>query len=1038
MNYQRLNNLIGWVVFIIAAFTYCSTIEPTASFWDCGEYIATAYKLEVGHPPGAPLFQMIGRVFTLLAMGDATKAAMMMNIMSALCSAFTILFLFWSITALVKKLANQEGELTIGRQIAIFGSAAVGALAYTFSDSFWFSAVEGEVYSMSSFFTAITFWAILKWESVAHKPHSERWIIFIAYLVGLSIGVHLLNLLAIPAVVFIYFFKKQKNVTRKNLIITFLLSVVMLGVILGGIIPGIVKLAAGFELFFVNSVGLPFNSGTVIYFVLLIGAIIWGLRYTTKKNKPVWNTVILCFVMILIGYSSFVMLIIRSNANTPIDENNPENAISLLAYLNREQYGSNPLLYGQYYNSPLDPQKPYKDGDPVYIRQEADNTGNLKMGLDGGSVRKMKDKYVIGDDRKNSIPNYDKEFCTIFPRMWSAQSNHEDAYIRWGNVKGERKTFTNMRGEKETIIKPTFLENLTYFKDYQIWHMYVRYFLWNFVGRQNDIQGHGNISKGNWLTGIKFFDEWRLGPQEDLPIAMQQNKAYNKFYGLPLILGLIGLIFHFRRNNKDAFVVTLLFFFTGIAIVVYLNQYPYQPRERDYAFAASFYAFAIWIGIGVYAIFDALKNKVSEKGAAAIATGVCLLAVPHIMAKEGWNDHDRSERYIARDFAINYLNSCAPNAIIFTNGDNDTFPLWYVQEVEGIRTDVRVVNLSLLQTDWYIDQMKRKAYDSDPVPFSLTNDKYRQGNRDVVYFQDRGIAGHIPLRELIDFVADDKNKLEAGNGQKFDYFPTNKMRITVDKAKVLTNGTVPKKLEDRVVPYIDWTLNKSYVVKNDLMVLDLLATNNWERPVYFAVTTGPESYLDLESYFQLEGLAYRLVPVQSKPEEQAQGSRVASDIMYNNLMNKFKWGNMDKPGVYLDENIMRMATNMRIQMATLASSLVMENKKDSAVKVLDKCMEVMPEENVPLDGTIFSVVVTYYQADAPMKGNKLASKLFDVFEHDLGYYRGLNKEELASYRRDAQIAQDVLQKLVTVTRSFKQEQLAAQFEKRYSALTGRP
>jgi hypothetical protein len=1033
-NYQRINNIIGWIVFAIAAFTYCSTIEPTASFWDCGEYIATSFKMEVGHPPGAPLYQLLARTFSLFAGSDATQAAMWINLLSAICSAFTILFLFWSVTAFAKKMALQNGELTQGKLIAIFASGAVGALAYTFSDSFWFSAVEGEVYAMSSFFTAIAFWAILKWESVAHEKHSERWIILIAYLVGLSIGVHLLNLLTIPAIVFIYYFKKQTNITRKGLLLMFLLSVGLLGFVQGGVIPGIVKLSGAFELFFVNSIGLPYNSGTIIYFILLIGGIIWGLRFTTQRNKPVWNTIILCFTMLLIGYSSFMTLIVRSQANPPIDENNPENAISLLSYLNREQYGESPLLYGPYYNSPYDNQKPYKDGNPVYIKEPKDNT--LGGNLGGETYKKKKDKYVIGDSRENSIPNYDKDFCTIFPRMWSQQSNHEAAYVRWGNVKGERKKHVNQRGEHETIVKPTFLENLTYFKNYQIGHMYLRYFLWNFVGRQNDVQGHGSLSDGNWISGIKFIDEWRLGPQDELPIAMKNNKAYNPLYGLPLILGLIGLIFHYRRNAKDAFVITLLFMFTGLAIVVYLNQYPYQPRERDYAYAASFYAFAMWIGIGVYAIFDALAKKTSEVASALTAAAVCLLAVPTVMAKAEWNDHDRSQRYIARDFAKNYLNSCAPNAIIFTNGDNDTFPLWYVQEVEGFRTDIRVVNLSLLQTDWYIDQMKRKMYNSEAVPFSLTSDKYRQGTRDVVYFQDRGIKGNIPLRELIDFIADDRNKLETGNGQKIDYFPTNNFRIPVDKDKVLSNGTVSRNMSERVIPSIDWKLNKNYVLKNDLMVLDLLATNNWERPIYFAVTTGPESYLELEPYFQLEGLAYRLVPIKANPEEQQQNVRVANDIMYNNLMNKFQWGNMDKPGVYVDENILRMATNMRIQMATLATSLLAENKKDSAIAVLDKCLKVMPEENVPVDGTLFSLVVSYYQADAFEKGNKLANRLFDVFEHDLKYYKRLNREQIASYKRDMQISQDILQKLVSLSRSFKQQTVSDAFSKRLAAFTG--
>jgi len=1017
--YQKINNLLGWLTFCIAAFVYIATIEPTASFWDCGEYIATAYKFEVGHPPGAPLFLLIARLFSLFAAGDVSAAAKWVNTMSALCNAFTILFLFWTITAFAKKIAEKSEALTISKMYIIFGSGLVGALAYTFSDSFWFSGVEGEVYAMSSFFTAIVFWVILKWESVANEQHADRWIILIAYLMGLSIGVHLLNLLAIPAITFVYYFKKNTP-TRKGLILTGILSVVLLGGVQGGIIPGIVKLAAGFELFFVNTLNLPFNSGIIFYAIALISLIIWGLIYTTRKNKPVLNTIILSFMVLLIGYSSFAVLVIRSQANTPLDENNPENPINLLSYLNREQYGDWPILYGQYYNSPLNQEQPYKDGTPVYAKDE-------KVG-----------KYIVSDDRKASVPNYDSKFCTIFPRMHSQQENHIAAYKQWGDVKGERINITNMRGEKETIVKPTFLENLTYFKNYQVGWMYFRYFMWNFSGRQNDIQGHGNNTEGNWITGINFIDELRLGSQAKLPSILANNKGRNVFYGLPFLLGLLGLYFHFKQDAKDAFVVMLLFIFTGLAIVVYLNQYPYQPRERDYAYAASFYGFAIWIGLGVYAIFETLRKKMPEKQSAIFATATALLAVPTIMATAGWDDHNRSNRYTTRDFAINYLNSCAPNAILFTNGDNDTFPLWYVQEVEGIRTDVRVCNLSLLNTDWYIDQMKRKAYDSNPIPFSLTLDKYRQGTRDYLPYYDRKIDGYIQLKELIDFVSSDNknNQLEAGNGRFINYFPTNKMRIPVDTQKVIANGTVQKSMASRISPLIDWELNKNYIMKNDLMVLDLLAHNNWDRPIYFAVTTGADSYLNLENYFQLEGLAYRLVPIKSTSEEQAQGVRVATNIMYANLMNNFKWGNMDKPGIYLDENILRMATNMRIQTGTLAAALVAEGKKDSAIKVLDKCIAMMPEMNVPYDATMFSIIVAYYQAGAIAQPNKLAERLFNVFEENVHYYRSLTQKEAGAYVREAKQADDILQRLVYVTQSFKQTALSKKLEARVNALYG--
>lgn len=1021
-NYQRLNNIIGWLVFAIAAFVFLSTMEATASFWDCGEYIASAYKLEVGHPPGAPVFILIGRFFSLFAFGDTAKVGMMVNAVSALSSAFTVLFLFWSITALALKITDKEGEFTQGRMYAIFGSGIVGALAYTFSDSFWFSASEGEVYAMSSFFTAIVFWAILKWEREADNPHADRWIILIAYLIGLSIGVHLLNLLAIPAIVFIYYFKKFENVNQKGLIITGILSIVILGGIQAGIIPMIVSLAAKFELLFVNTLGMPFNSGIIVYGILLIGGIVFGLRYTAQKVKPILNTVILCFTVILIGYSSFFVLIIRSQANPPMDENNPENAINLLSYLNREQYGSWPVLYGQYFSAPLDVQQPYKDGSPVYTQDETSG------------------KYVITDDRKSSIPNYDKEFCTVFPRMWSSQNNHVIGYKNWTDPKKYKqvRTIDPQTGEPTTIAKPTFSQNLGFFFRYQIGQMYMRYFLWNFVGRQNDIQGHGNVSDGNWISGISLIDETRLGPQNGLPDGADNNKAKNIFYGFPLILGLLGLYFQIKKDNKNAAVVGMLFFFTGIAICIYLNQKPYEPRERDYAYAGSFYAFAIWIGLGVLAIYDFIEKKMNPTTGAIATTALCLLAVPTIMGKEGWDDHDRSGRTIARDFAANYLNSCAPNAILFTNGDNDTFPLWYAQDVEGIRTDVRVVCLELLNTDWYIDQMVRKAYDSDPVPFSLTQSQYRQGTRDVVLFHDyheTKVQGYIPVKDLIEFVKMDDNdhRVQVARETYYNYFPTKNMRVPVDSATVVNNGTVPKELANRIVKNIDWTMSGNYVQKNDLMVIDLLAQNNWKRPIYFAATAPASSYLNLAAYMQLEGLAYRLVPVKQN-EQEAHETRIATDIMYDKIM-KFKWGGMDKPGANLDDVFIRScALNIRQRFGSLASALIEEGKKDKAIKVLDKVMEVTPKENVPYDATIYSIVMGYYQAGAYEKANALAVKLFDNYENNIKYYRSLDRNDMAAYGGDLDQAQDICERLIYFSNNFKQEKISKELDARYAAL----
>jgi tetratricopeptide (TPR) repeat protein/MFS family permease len=1017
-NYQRFNNIVGWLVFAIASFVYLSTMEPTASFWDCGEYISCAYKLEVGHPPGAPLFLLIGRFFSLFAFGDTSKVGMMINAMSALCSSFTILFLFWSITALGRKIMEKSGELTSGKLFAILGAGAVGALAYTFSDSFWFSAVEGEVYAMSSFFTAITFWAILKWEREADQPHADRWIILIAYLIGLAIGVHLLNLLVIPAVVFIYYFKKYDKITRKGIIITGLLSVVILGGIQGGVIPLIVKLAAKIEIFAVNTIGLPFNSGTIIYALLLVGGIVFGLRYTTKMVKPILNTVILCFTVILIGYSSFIILVIRSQANTPMDENNPENAVNLLSYLNREQYGTWPILHGQYFTAPV---IKYDDGNPVYSQDE--KTG----------------KYVISDDRKGSVPVYDPRFTTLFPRLWSNQSNHVAGYRNWTNTRNyQRITINNPQtGETETVEKPTFGENVKFFFQYQLGWMYSRYFAWNFIGRQNEIQGHGSPNEGNWKTGLTGLDESRLGPQTGLPDNAENNKGNNSLYAFPFILGLIGLFYQIKKDGKNASVVGLLFFFTGIAIVVYLNQKPFEPRERDYAYAASFYAFAIWIGLGVLAIYDFLQSKMNQMVSATAATAVCLLAVPTIMAKEEWDDHDRSNRYIARDFARNYLESCAPNAILFTNGDNDTFPLWYAQEVEGIRTDVRVVCLELLNTDWYIDQMVHKAYKSDPVPFSLKKDQYRQGTRDVVLFHDRGIKGNISVKELMEFVrSEDKaNKLEVQSGTFYNYFPTRNMSVPVDSATVVNNGTVPKELAGRIVKSIDWSMQGNYVQKNDLMVIDLLSQNDWKRPIYFAATAPASSYLNLAPYLQLEGLAYRLVPIKQTAAEQQQETRIATDTMYNNIMTKFVWGGMEKKDVFLDDVFVRScALNVRQRIAALGSALAAEGKKEQAIKVLDKCLEITPEENVPFDGTIFSIAIAYYQAGADKKANDLANKLFDNFEKNMKYYGSFKSRDRVSFISDIERTQEIMERLIYFTDMFKQPELSKKFEARYNTI----
>ena len=992
MNYIKSNNLIGWLTFSIAFIVYYLTIEPTVSFWDCGEYISTAYKLEVGHPPGAPLFQLLGRFFSLFA-NDVSNVAFMINIMSAFCSALTILFLFWTITALAKKLIftnDGNNKLNTAQKIGIFGSGLVGALAYTFSDSFWFSATEGEVYAMSSTFTAITFWSILKWENEADDKYAARWIILIAYLIGLSIGVHLLNLLAIPALVFIYYFKKFKP-TKTGVFLVFLLAVLITGGIQGVIIPQVVNFAKGFEIFFVNTIGLPFNSGTIIYFTLIILGIIFGLKYAKKYSKPTLGIALVSFATILIGYSTFFILVIRSNANTPIDENNPEDAVSLLAYLNREQYGDWPILNGQYYNANV---IDLEDGTPVYTKDEESG------------------KYVITNDRKNSKPVYDPKFSGFFTRMWSSQQpSHAKAYQQWS-------------GQKNSENPPTFSENLRYFFSYQLGHMYFRYFMWNFSGRQNDIQGHGEINKGNWLSGIPFVDEKirGLGPQDNIPQTMANNKGRNIYFMLPFLLGIIGLLYQLQKNKNDALVVFLLFLFTGIAIVVYLNQYPYQPRERDYAYVGSFYAYAIWIGLGVLAIIDFLSKKLSAINSSVIATLLCLLMVPTLMAKENWDDHDRSGRYTAKEVATNYLNSCAQNAIIFTNGDNDTFPLWYAQEVEGIRTDIRVVNLSLFNTDWYIDQMKRAAYDAAPIPSSLTENQYKQGTRDYVMIRDNN-NGYVEVNKLVKFIISDKDKhkLMTRNGEKVNYCPTNKLKISIDKDDIISKGVVPESYRERIVDEIKWELKGKGISKNEMMFLDILANFNWERPIYFAITVGSGNFMGLEKYFQLEGLAYRFVPYLAKSSD-GQTGEIATDIMYDNLINKFKWGNMQDPSIYLDETNMRMTMNFRNNFSRLSDALIKKEEFEKAEVVLDKCVEIMPHEAIPYNYFNLPLAEGYYRIGKREKAREIINILTDTYFDELDYYNSIDEKFLSKLQRDYQIANQIISNMYSLTTKYEDQE----------------
>jgi hypothetical protein len=896
----------------------------------------------------------------------------MINAMSAITSGLTILFLFWTITMLARKITGSVPEFSLPRALAILGSGLVGALAFTFSDSFWFSATEGEVYAMSSMFTAVTFWAILKWEAAADQEHSLRWIIFIAFLIGLSIGIHLLNLLAIPAITFVYYFKKFK-VTRNGMIMVTILSIIILSIVMYLIIPGIVKLSGMFELFFVNAIGMPFNSGTIIYFVLLVGAIVWGLKATHRRGKVVLNTILLALVFILIGYSSFFMLIIRSNADVPIDENSPEDAISLLSYLNREQYGTTPLFYGPYYNAPV---VDYKDGSPVYIK-DAD-----------------KGKYVITDDRKRVIPVYDSRFETLFPRMWSNQkSGHIRYYKEYGKVKGRPVTVRNNDGTTETIEKPTFTENLRFFFSYQLGHMYFRYFMWNFAGRQNDIESQGEPEHGNWVSGISFIDNPRLGDQSNLPIS-RENAAHNKFFMLPLLLGLAGLFYQLNSSKRDTWVVFLLFFMTGIAIVVYLNQYPLQPRERDYAFAGSFYAFSIWIGLGVIGIIDYVNKKLKGKelftsAAVILAT---LILVPGIMAREGWDDHDRSGRYAARDFAKNYLRGCDQNSVLITFGDNDTFPLWYIQEVEGYRTDVRVMNHMLASGYWYVHQMFKKVYDSDPLPFTLAYDQYENGVNNYVpvmehpSLQDK----YTELSELIRFVADpdERTQLSIGGDQKINYFPAKKVRLTVDSAKCVDNGIVPRELADRIVPYIEWEIKQRALYKNDLAVLDFLATSNWERALYLANPSSLKDVLGIDNYMHQEGMVYKFMPVRAESMISGIGG-VYAEKSYDVLMN-CTWGNLNDPDVTVDRESYRNSRLPRQNFLRTAEALAVKGEVEKAVAVLDTCMYFFPDSKIQYDVLMIPFAEMYYTAGEMEKANSIVSRLIEIFGDDLRYYGSLD------------------------------------------------
>ncbi|WP_440313303.1 protein O-mannosyl-transferase family [Leyella stercorea] len=1004
--YKLVNNVLGWLTFFVAAFVYCSTIEPTASFWDCPEFITTGYKLEVGHPPGAPFFMLTANLFSQFA-SDPSQVARMVNTMSALLSATTILFLFWSITHLARKLILKDwSEMTLGKLIAIQASGLVGALIYTFSDTFWFSAVEGEVYAYSSAFTAIVFWLILKWEDHADEPHSDRWLVLIAYMTGLSIGVHLLNLLCLPAIVLVYCYRRFPHIELKGSLLALVGSFVLVAAVLYGVVPGIITVAGWFELLFVNTLGCPFNTGEIIYIVLLVAIVIWaiyesyvdksfkrqnisfvlsvgmlgipfrgmtwgagilglvilvalyfGLNYRKKIGKdlvPVVtarfkNTALLCMLMLMIGYSSYAVIVIRSAANPPMDQNSPEDVFTLGSYLSRDQYGDSPLLYGQAYTS--------------QVAYDVDGNMCVPKHKEGAAIWQRKEK--ASKDEKDSyfvVSHKDKIIYAqnmLFPRMHS--SAHAGAYENWmGGIEGNQVPYDRC-GEPVMVKMPTQMENIRFFLSYQCNFMYWRYFMWNFAGRQNDIQGNGEPEHGNWITGISFIDDWMLGDQSKMPAELKANKGHNVFYCLPLLLGLIGLFWQAwrgQRGIRQFWVVFFLFFMTGLAIVLYLNQTPQQPRERDYAYAGSFYAYAIWCGLGVLAIYDMLKKKLKGNDVAvAGVVGVACLLVPIQMASQTWDDHDRSGRYTCRDFGQNYLMTLQDkgNPIIFTNGDNDTFPLWYNQETEGVRTDARVCNLSYLQTDWYIDQMKRPAYDSPSVPITWPRIDFCSGTNDYIEVRP------AMKQQLLDFyreypkearAAFGDDPFEVKNIMKYwvrskdndtHVIPTDTLYITIDKEAVRRSGMMMASdtIPDRMVISL---AGKRAIYKNDMMMLEMLAQCNWERPLYVATTVGSDNYMNLGDNFVQEGLAYRITPFNTK----APGAKnFDTEKVYNNVMNRFKWGGLDKPGLYIDETVMRMCYTHRHLLAQLAMQLIAEGQNAKAEKVLRKAEKVLPEYNVP-------------------------------------------------------------------------------------------
>ena len=966
-NYNKWNIILGWVSFGIALITYTLTLEPTVSSWDCGEYISTAVNLEVGHPPGAPLFQMLGAFFAMFT-NNPSNWALMVNFMSGLASAFTILFMFWTITNLAKKIASTNGNFSTGEKIAVLGSGLVGSLAYTFSDSFWFSAVEGEVYAMSSFLMAILFWLALKWESEMNTSRGHRWLLLISFVVGLSFGVHILSLLVIPSIVLIYFFKNYKEITIKTTAIATLVSILVLAFVFKFLFPFTLKFFSISELFFINSIGLPYNSGTIIAGIVLVALFYFGLKYTREKKLVLTNTIVLSLLFIMIGFSTWLMLPIRANADTLINENNPSSARELLAYYNREQYGDANVFYDKYYSFAYKKEQ----------EKTRDANGNLVNAYkdDKPKYEKINGKYEIVNKYKNVLPKWSSKHKGFIPRMVDPGS--EQYYKQIAGI------------PQRSTRRPTFFENLRFMINFQFGYMYGRYFMWNFVGRQDDIQGHLD-NNGNWLSGIKPIDEKRLGSQEKLPDDIKNNKGRNTYFFLPLILGIIGLLYHVKKDKSNWYTLALFFAFTGFAIIFYTNPKPFEPRERDYAVVGSFYVFAIWVGFGVLALYDSLKSFFDKKIVALGISIVSLIAVPILMGFQNWDDHDRADRYLAQLNAQTYLESCDPNAILFTIGDNDTFPLWYMQQIEGVRRDIKIVNTSLFATDWYIDQMKKKSYDADPIPSKLQHHQYKYGTLDVAY--------HMPHPQLKDSVislstfmkwiasSNDATYYETENGLQEKIFPTNKIRIPVNKANALKYGIVAAKDADKIVDYIDIEID-DVITKNRILMLDILDNFDWKRPIYFTGgANAAEEYIWLKDYLQLDGMSFKLVPIKTPIGKKSMFDmgRIDPEKMYNNIK-KWDWKTINNGEIYLDEQAKRNAISMRNNLMRLSEEFLIKGDTATAKEVLDLSLHKMPIPDFGHYSISLGYPELYYRIGDKEKARQTAETLIDLFQQELDHF----------------------------------------------------